>query len=179
MLPMLLAMLEDEDDQRRFLKVHAAYEQKMYRVALQVLKSATLAEDAVQQCWVQIIGHFDQVKQLPWEKVEGYVVVTAKNTALRILEKERRSSPIPENWDPPAPADGTGGYRDLLALIRAMPEKYRQVLELKFVLEYSNQEIASLLRMNPATVATYIFRGRNILATRLEQEGYHADRATT
>jgi RNA polymerase sigma-70 factor (ECF subfamily) len=60
-----------------------------------------------------------------------------------------------------------------------MPEKYRQVLELKFVLEYSNQEIASLLRMNPATVATYIFRGRNILATRLEQEGYHADRATT
>jgi hypothetical protein len=63
MLSMLLVMLEDADDQRRFLKVHAAYEQKMYRVALQVLKSSTLAEDAVQQCWVQIIGHFDQVKQ--------------------------------------------------------------------------------------------------------------------
>ena len=46
MLTILLAMLED---QRKFLKLHTAYEQKLYRIALKILRSHELAEDAVQQ----------------------------------------------------------------------------------------------------------------------------------
>lgn len=48
MLTILLAMLEDEEDQRKFLKLHTAYEQKLYRIALKILRSHELAEDAVQ-----------------------------------------------------------------------------------------------------------------------------------
>ena len=43
-----LAGLEDEEDQRKFLKLHTAYEQKLYRIALKILRSHELAEDAVQ-----------------------------------------------------------------------------------------------------------------------------------
>ena len=49
MLTILLAMLEDEEDQRKFLKLHTAYEQKLYRIALKILRSHELAKDAVQQ----------------------------------------------------------------------------------------------------------------------------------
>lgn len=38
MLTILLAMLEDEEDQRKFLKLHTAYEQKLYRIALKILR---------------------------------------------------------------------------------------------------------------------------------------------
>lgn len=174
MLTVLLAALEDEEDRRRLLALHDAYEDKLYRVALQVLRSPTLAEDAVQQSWVRIIGHFDQVKRVPREKLEGYLVVTARNTAVSLLDRERRSVPLPEDWDPPAPAEGTGEFQRLLELVRALPEPYRRVLELKCVLEYGNQEIAKLLGLPPSTVATHIFRGRAMLIRRLQEEGYDA-----
>ncbi|WP_295857527.1 RNA polymerase sigma factor [uncultured Oscillibacter sp.] len=63
----------------------------------------------------------------------------------------------------------------VIAVIRAMPELYRQVLEMKFVLEYSNREIARVLRMNEATVATRISRGRKALMAKLEEAGYRND----
>ena len=47
MLTILLAMPEGEEDQRKFLKLHSAYEQKLYRIALRILRSHDLAEDAV------------------------------------------------------------------------------------------------------------------------------------
>jgi len=46
------------------LKLHTAYEQKLYRIALKILRSHELAEDAVQQSWVQVIQHFEKVKQV-------------------------------------------------------------------------------------------------------------------
>lgn len=86
MLTILLAMLEDEEDQRKFLKLHTAYEQKLYRIALKILRSHELAEDAVQQSWVQVIQHFEKVKQVPWGAVDGYLVVIVKNVSMTILE---------------------------------------------------------------------------------------------
>jgi RNA polymerase sigma-70 factor (ECF subfamily) len=173
MIMMFLAMLEDEDDQRRFLKLHDAYETKMFQVARKILSSQSQAEDAVQQSWLQIIQHFETVKSLPWEKTAGYVVITVKNVSLSMLRQERHEAPFPEQWDAPAPQQaGVDTFGYLLELIGAMPEKYRRVLELKFVLEYSNREIAKLLGLKESTVSTHAARGRQLLKSKLEQEGY-------
>lgn len=91
MLTILLAMLEDEEDQRKFLKLHTAYEQKLYRIALKILRSHELAEDAVQQSWVQVIQHFEKVKQVPWGAVDGYLVVIVKNVSMTMLRKENHT----------------------------------------------------------------------------------------
>ena len=99
MLTILLAMLEDEEDQRKFLKLHTAYEQKLYRIALKILRSHELAEDAVQQSWVQVIQHFEKVKQVPWGAVDGYLVVIVKNVSMTMLRKENHTDPLPGDWD--------------------------------------------------------------------------------
>ena len=173
MLTILLAMLEDEEDQRKFLKLHTAYEQKLYRIALKILRSHELAEDAVQQSWVQIIQHFEKVKQVPWGAVDGYLVVIVKNVSMTMLRKENHTDPLPEDWDAPAPSapemDETGR---IVELIRSMPERYREALELRFAWEYSNQEIAKALKLNTSPVATLVARGRKLLIEKLQTEGY-------
>ena len=135
MLTILLAMLEDEEDQRKFLKLHTAYEQKLYRIALKILRSHELAEDAVQQSWVQVIQHFEKVKQVPWGAVDGYLVVIVKNVSMTMLRKENHTDPLPEDWDAPAPSapemDETGR---IVELIRSMPERYREVFRIKEIL---------------------------------------------
>ena len=172
MLATLLAMLETEEDRERFLKLHGAYEKKLYAAAGRVLGDPTAAEDAVQQTWLQIIRRWDRVSQLPWSETEGYLVTAVKNAAVDMLRKERREESLPEDWDPPAPEEGEGAYRYLVSLIRALPEGYRRVLELKLVEEQSNQEIARRLGLNESTVATRIQRGKAMLRERLKKEGY-------
>ena len=79
---------------------------------------------------------------------------------------------MPEDWDPPAPEDGQGEYQRLVELIRSLPEAYRRVLELKFVEEETNQEIARRLGLKESTVSTKVQRGRRLLLDAMEQEGY-------
>lgn len=55
MLAVYLAMLETEEDQRRFTRLYEAYEKKVYAVSLRILGDPTRAEDAAQQTWLQLI----------------------------------------------------------------------------------------------------------------------------
>ena len=175
MLAIYLAMLETGEDQRRFMKLYNAYEKKLYAVALRVLEDPSKAEDAAQQTWFQLLKSWERVSALPWEETEGYVVTAAKNCALDILRADRRTAGFPEDWDPPAREERQEEYDYLVSLIRALPEGYRRILELKCVEEQSNKEIARRLGVNESTVATRVKRGRAMLRQRLEEEGYVYD----
>ena len=105
----------------------------------------------------------------------GYAVTVAKNCAMDILRTERRTTVFPENWDPPAPEDHQDEYDYLVSLIRALPESYRRILELKCVEEESNQEIAQRMGLKESTVSMRVLRGRKMLREQLEKEGYFDD----
>ena len=175
MLAMYLALLESERDQRRITRLYEAYEKKVYAIALRILGDPTRAEDAAQQTWFQLLRNWERVSALPWSETQGYAVTTAKNAALDILRMERRTTDFPENWDPPAREEHQEEYHYLISLIRALPENYRRILELKCVEERSNREIAQRLHMNESTVANRVLRGREMLRKQLEKEGYLYD----
>jgi len=157
MLAVYLAMLETEEDQRRFTRLYEAYEKKVYAVSLRILRNG------------------ERVSARPWEETEGYAVTAAKNCALDILRAERRTTAFPEDWDPPAREERQEEYDYLVSLIRALPENYRRILELKCVEEQGNREIARRLNINESTVASRVMRGRAMLREQLEKEGYCYD----
>ena len=175
MLVMFLSMLETEEDQRRFTKLFEAHEKKIYAVALHILGNRDWAEDAVQQTWLKLVQNWERVSALPWEETEGYVVTVVKNAALDILRSERRLAAFPEDWDPPAPKDHQDEYDYLISLIRALPENYRRILELKCVEEESNREIARRMGLKESAVSMRVLRGRKMLQEQLEKEGYFHD----
>ena len=175
MLAICLAMLETEQDQRRFTRLFEAHEKKIYAVVLRILGDPTRAEDAAQQTWLKLVQNWDRVSALPWKETEGYTVTVAKNCALDILRAEQKTVAFPEDWDPPAQEERQEEYDYLVSLIRSLPENYRRILELKLVEEQTNREIARRLGMNESTVAVRVMRGRTMLKERLEKEGYAYD----
>ncbi|WP_297294521.1 RNA polymerase sigma factor [uncultured Oscillibacter sp.] len=175
MLAICLAMLETEQDQRRFARLFEAHEKKIYAVVLRILGDPTRAEDAAQQTWLKLVQNWDRVSALPWGETEGYTVTVAKNCALDILRAEQKTVAFPEDWDPPAQEERQEEYDYLVSLIRSLPENYRRILELKLVEEQTNREIARRLGMNESTVAVRVMRGRTMLKERLEKEGYAYD----
>ena len=175
MLAICLAMLETEQDQRRFTRLFEAHEKKIYAVVLRILGDPTRAEDAAQQTWLKLVQNWDRVSALPWGETEGYTVTVAKNCALDILRAEQKTVAVPEDWAPPAQEERQEEYDYLVSLIRSLPENYRRILELKLVEEQTNREIARRLGMNESTVAVRVMRGRTMLKERLEKEGYAYD----
>ena len=175
MLAICLAMLETEQDRQRFTRLFEAHEKKIYAVALRVLGDSTRAEDACQQTWLKLVQNWERISALPWEETEGYAVTAAKNCALDILRSEGRITAFPEDWEPPAREEHQAEYNYLVAMIRALPESYRRILELKCVEEQTNREIARRLGIKESTVAVRIMRGRTMLKERLEREGWIYD----
>lgn len=170
MLPLLLAALETEEDKARFLQFYERHKTGLFRDALALLPDRALAEEAAQEAWAKCAQHadtffaLDPPGRLPWLRV------VLRHTAWDIRRKEARHQPLPEDWDAPAPAEGR--VDGIMAVIRAMPETYRQVLELKFVLEWTDRAIARHLGLSVTAVSTRVSRGRKLLQERLIEEGY-------
>ena len=53
-----------------------------------------------------------------------------------------------------------------------MPEQYRTILELKFVWELEEKEIARQTGLTVSAVSTRVYRGRKLLQQALRKEGY-------
>ena len=172
MLTLYLAMLGSEADRERFALLYEAHEKRLYAVTLKILGNPVQAEDAAQQAWLQVLCNWDRVNVLEWDAAAKYPAVAAKNAALDLLKKERWTASMPEDWEPPASEGHPEEYQRLVELIRALPEGYRRILELKFVEEETNQAIARRLGLKESTVSTRIQRGRKLLLAAMEQEGY-------
>lgn len=170
MLPMLLAALESEEDKRLFARFYQAHHQKLYRFALSLLHSPALAEEAAQEAWVKCAQNAAQFFSLPGDKKLPWMVVVVRNTALSLLRREQRYAPLAEDWDAAAP--DPGDPRGIVALIRSMPEQYRTILELKFVLEWKDKDIARWMGLSESAVSARISRGRKLLQEALRKEGY-------
>lgn len=172
MIMMYLAMLGSEEDRERFTLLYEAHEKRLYAIAIKVLGNPTQAEDAAQQAWLQVLRNWERVNALDWGAAAKYLAVTAKNASLDLLKKEKWNTPMPEDWDLPTPEDGQEEYQRLVSLILSLPEAYRRILELKFVEEATNREIARRLGLKESTVSTKVHRGRKMLLDALEREGY-------
>lgn len=176
MITLFLSLLPQEYH-ALFQEFHRRYEGKLYAVALNILKNPTMAEDAVSAAMLKVVEHFDvfmKIYEQSREKIGPWAVTIVKNTALDLCKKENRNETLSEEWDVPIREDteSEAAYHHLIAAIRSMPETYRQVLELKFVCEYSAKEISYITGLSVVTINNRVSRGRALLQKKLRMEGY-------
>ena len=174
MLALYMTMLEDERDKRAFLAIHNKFYHKMIKVARRYFPvDQAGAEDAVHESFLKIIENFSKISAVPCNKLPAYIVIIVKNTCLDMLQKQKRLVLADDlsPYDPPEP-DGQQGTEDIVAIIRSMPEDYRAVLEMRFVLEMDYGEIAAALGLSEGAVRSRVSRGRKLLVQKLKEEGY-------
>lgn len=175
MLALYMTMLEDERDKRAFLAIHNKFYHKMIKVARRYFPvDQAGAEDAVHESFLKIIENFSKISSLSCKELEPYIVTIVKNTSIDMLRRQKRLE-LTNDWTPYETARETepgDGYGRLVAIIRAMPETYRAVLEMCFVLEMTYADTAKALGITESAVATRVNRGRKLLMEKLREEGY-------
>lgn len=176
MLMMAMETLERNEDRMLLQEIFLRYEAKMRRVAMRYLQNPRDAEDAVGDAFLKIAEHLEKFKEIPCQERWFWIVSIVRNLS---LTKHKRDGLINlaavEDTIGPESTEGTVGYRYLVRCIRALPETYRCVLELRFIWEWSNVEIAQELNLSLATVDQRVSRGRKILREQLRKEGYYHD----
>ncbi len=152
----------------------------MFYVAYAVLKDSYAAEDAVHEAFIAITRNISKIKDTDSAETAAYVCRAAKTRALNILEKKKRELErgrfIEENEEIPfeeAEFDricAESEVSEIAKCINKLPDKYRDVLVLRYLDEMSAENIAELLGRKYETVKKQLLRGRSILKELLEEE---------
>ena len=162
------------------------HEQKLYNFALRMCRNESDAEDLVQETF---LNAYRSLKDFRFEtKFKNWLYRVAVNTAIK---KRRRSKFAPEpdvsledlagnegvvdpSGDPPdwarMPLEQVLTEELLETLnqaIHALPEKYRVVVVLRDVEEFSTEETAQILNLSPTNVKVRLHRARMYLKDKL------------
>lgn len=171
MLALYLSLLESPLDRSSFHRIYRENYDAMMAVAQRYFpEDGTAAEDVVHNSFLRIIENYSAISQVPQEKLPTYILIMVKNEAIDMQRKQKRVTFL-EDWTP-VEAPDPGSEADVLTVIRSMPETYRAILELRFVLGLGYQEIADRTGLSLSAVTGRISRGRKLLIEKLKEEGY-------
>lgn len=169
-------LLENDDDRQKFISIYNKYHAQLEKVSINILSDSKDAEDAVQNTWVQVIKHYHKIPEIPCEQLLFWLISIVKNESLKVLRKKRKNVPL-EDWDAVTESsDNIMDYNELVKLFTKLPETYRTTLEMKFLLQYTEKEIAQHLCISETAVSTRVNRGRALIRKIIEMEGFVYDR---
>jgi len=180
-----MSMFETEDERRSFAAFYEKVNLKCLYVAIAVTKDKTLAEDAVHEAFIKFISKKDEFSLLPCNKQESLIIIITKNKAIDILRKERKPTMditdehgdeiIADDFNIEKDFETAESYKQLVALIKKLPEIYKDVFYMKYVQDLSNGEIAELLSITKDVVGVRLNRAKSKLKSLLkgdENYGY-------
>lgn len=143
------------------------YAQKVYRMAVALLRDAGRAEEATQDTFVKIwraFPHYDG-RAAP----STWLYTIARNTCLSALRREaiRRSTSIDGAPEPHAREEGSTGI-DWHTYLARLPDDQRTVITLFYFEERSIKEVAELMNLPEGTIKSHLHRARRALGAMLE-----------
>ena len=160
----------------KFTKLYETYGKTIYFTLKRYTNDETLIEDLSQDIFIRLAYHLDKIDLNNYKKSQNYIITATRNYCINYL---RDKSKIQEesfeahlNLSSPSDeiVDNMIRSEDLSYLEKAIGELneiYRSVLELRYVNEFSNEEIAAFLNLQKRTVETRLYRANLLLKDKL------------
>lgn len=169
-----LVKLLKSSDYAAFTEIYNRYQSLLYIYAYKKINDKEESKDIVQEVYIQLWksrSDFQLQSTLP-----GYLYKVVLNKTLNIFKHKKITQQHISSFRKIVPMNGsTTDYlireKDIAALIEqeinALPEKMREVFQLRRKQYLSNKEIANLLGISEHTVATQIKKALKALKGRL------------
>jgi RNA polymerase sigma-70 factor (ECF subfamily) len=177
-----------DGSQDAYREIVLRYQKPVLSLLLRMVRQRELAEELAQEAFIKAfraLARFDASRRF-----SSWLFKIAHNTAIDHLRRSRldTDSLDAETFDDgpslhdrmadeqAAPPDEAVERRDLLqaierAVARLRPD-YREIVLLRFIQDFSYQEIAEILDLPLGTVKTNIHRARKELVALLEEDGF-------
>lgn len=181
----LLVKMVIEGDSTAFDALFTRHRDAIYAMLLKFTGNCDDVEDLMQEAFMKAylkIGLYD-----PKYDFGAWIYTIARNTFVDFNRSRKSNALNPQNLplesgnstqvSAPTPEDYIINAQQQTLIeryISMLPEDYRRLFELRFIDEYSYEEIAEKLEMKLGTVKTRIFRVRNMMC-RLITQGEETD----
>ena len=180
---------EDRARALRFRDAALPHLDAVYTLARYMLREPSDADDAVQECYLRALRHFDTLRS---QNVKPWLLAILRNVCR--VEYGRRSRELPCDvneepdrlegaivlWHEAQDTPETQMARKLdderiRGLVAALPEVFREVIVLREIDDLSYREIAAIVDAPIGTVMSRLARGRAMLREAwLKAEDQHA-----
>ena len=141
-------------------KLYEIYEQPMYRIAYAFLHNREMAEDAVSEAFVRIIGKINRLGDAESPKTKSYIVKVIKSTSIGIYRRNKRKymyeQPIDDNImqlsDPLTDVEDKIIAGSTGEIMNGLEETDRTIVMFRCRYEMPYKEIAQRTSMSDAAV---------------------------
>ena len=157
----------------RFEKLAREYSMDLYRYAMWICGNDALAKDLVQETFLRAWKALDSLKS---EKAaKSWLITILRREYARTFERKVPKFTDIENVTVPEDDELEPAERLERQLLRkgmeSLPQKYREPLLLQVVMGHSCAEISEQLGVSKSAVMTQLFRARELLKKKLQDDG--------
>lgn len=178
MLLFYLALLENPEDKASFEEFYEKFKNTVYYIAYDHLKNKQEAEDCEQEVFTILAKNFHNISHdFDDKSVWNFVKIVTKNMAIDMYRKNKREAECVVDADITeffSLAEDDFDVFDEIQLkdaINNLPEKYRAIFYLKYVCDYSGEEISKILNISQPLVRKRCMIGMQLARKYLEGDG--------
>lgn len=182
MLSMITGAIDCPDDHDIVLEFYTKYKILLYNEAWKYLSKQEDVEDVVHESLAKIIEHMDKFRTMaPPQRIQ-YGKVIVRNLSYVLMKRTAYFTMIPfESADINVPNDENSTpdivvmrkmQRDQLRKVWAeIPIEDRLLLEQKYILDWPDRELASILGVQVQSVRMLLTRAKRRVMKQLEEKG--------
>jgi RNA polymerase sigma-70 factor (ECF subfamily) len=159
-----------QGDRTAFGELYRRYARMIHGVLLARVPYGDV-DDLVQDVFLHAMERLGTLREAG--AFRGWLATIARNRATDHLRRAPRTTELPEDL----PSNETADHMEaaaVLAIIRTMPEAYRETLILRLVEGFTGPEIAAQTGLTEGSVRVNLHRGMKQLRERLDQPAAHA-----
>lgn len=173
MLPIIFMDLIDENDLPAFENLYESTKNLAYSKAYTILQNHSLAEECVSETFLAIAKNFQNVNKLDSDEQIKYIVISIRNRALNVLNKEKNVQTNIEYDDSTLIKDVSTELNiiELKELVSKLNQTDLDILYSVSIQGISYKEIASSYGISYAAAKQRYWTAKNNLLKLLSQEG--------
>lgn len=182
MFPLIFSTIEDADSREFMEQLYVKYSKLIYSQVYKLTRDSYEVEEIVQESLVNLIEKVDLLQTLPRDRLVNYLISTARYTGYAFFRKKRKVEEIPIEEDETVLFD-KGAFQNGLdeLMIQKMEseqlyqvwsqlrERDQLVLNMKYILDQSNEEIAEALGVKPGSIRMLLTRAKRNLLSELKK----------
>ncbi len=185
-----IAALADHDDRAFMLGLYQDYYGLVRHTLGSLVYDPASMEDLINDTFIKLIEKTGLLRTLECRRLAAYVVYTARSVAINFLRRKNVRSKyvfFTEDVEAVASRVETGEsvedlivsrqeINELWSAILQLPERQKDLLYFKYMLEMDDAAIAEVLLISPASVRQYLTRARRAAKELMNQEvNLHGD----
>lgn len=165
--------------QKSFDELYEIYNHKLFCYALSITNNKAIADEVVQNTFIQVINKIHQVKEV--EKFESWMFRIAHNFCLQEMRKDKNrkedSLDLKEEISGPLKSEGSDDIsnniimEEVLHSMSTLSKKNQEIIMYKLILEMSEEEISNTLNIPKGTIKSRFNQAKKMLQKSLVQNG--------